>query len=182
MGHRDSWRRSIRNVRVGRNRFVLAAALALGLGTATAGAGAPTTRLATFDPAPGWLAVRAGADNPSLVVAVTARDAAAVHPVELFGSFAKLSRTGILVWADTAGRGLGGFPRVSAWPPRLAAFRVEHGWEGQPAPNIEQRVWVGSVRGWDMDVRVFFATQRPGSTLEARAQAELHRLRLPGRR
>jgi len=158
---------------------VLLAALVVALATATIGASARMSPLATFRPASGWLVKRAGADNPSLVVAVTARDASVIRPVALFGSFKKLSRDGVLVWADTAGRGRKDFPPRSTWPPRLGSFRVDHGWEGQPAPNIQQRVWVGSVQGWDLDVRVFFATQRPSSALRAQAQAELDRLRLP---
>jgi hypothetical protein len=47
------------------------------------------------------------------------------------------------------------------------------------AANIQQRTWVGSVHGWDLDVRVFFATQRPSLALQAQAQAEVNRLRLP---
>lgn len=119
-----------------------------------------------------------GSGNPSLVVAVTARDAAAVRPVDLFGSFTKLSHRGILVWVEPVGRGLVGFPTHVTWPPQLRRFRIEHGWEGQPAPNIQQRVWVGSVRGWDLDVRVFFVSQHPSEQLQSLAQAELNRLRL----
>lgn len=169
----------VRNLAMRRRRVVLIAAMAVGAVLASPGAPAAAMRLATFRPAPGWVVVPAGKGNPSLVVAVTARDAAAVRPVALFGSFRKLSRAGILVWVDTIGRGRRGFPAASAWPPRLASFRVDHGWEGQPARNVQQRVWVGSVGHWDLDVRVFFATQRPSSTLRARAQAELYRLRLP---
>ena len=142
------------------------AALTVAL-AATAGASASRPRLASFRSASGWLVEQAGADNPSLVVAVTAPDASAAHPVALFGSFKKLSRSGILVWVDTAGRGRKGFPAATAWPPRLARFRIDHGWEGQPAANIQQRVWVRSVHGWDLDFRVFFATQDPSSALQA---------------
>jgi len=154
-------------------------ASAVALTLANAGASAARSPLLSFRPASGWLVERAGPGNPSLVVAVTARDRAAVQPVALFGSFTKLSRNGILVWADTIGRGRTGFPTATAWPPRLARFRIDRGWEGQPAGNIQQRVWVGSVRGWDLDIRVFFATQQPGAALRAKAQAELSRLRLP---
>jgi hypothetical protein len=164
---------------MGRRTLAPIAVLAVALGVATAGASAPATRLAGFRSASGWLIVPAGAANPSLVVAVTARDAAVVHPVALFGSFKKLSRGGILVWADTVGRGRRDFPTASSWPPQLPDFRVDHGWKGQPAANIQQRTWVRSVHRWDLDVRVFFATQRPSSALRARAQAELNRLRLP---
>ena len=113
------------------------------------------------------------------MVAVTASDVAAVRPVALFGSFKKLSRKGILVWAYTVGRDRPSFPSRAVWPPPLASFRTDHGWEGQPAPNIEQRTWVGEVQGWDLDVRVFFATQHPAASLLARAQAEINRLTLP---
>lgn len=133
---------------------------------------------ATFRPGHGWIVASGGSGNPSLIVAVTTRDAAAVRPVALFGSFTKLSRRGILVWVETSGRGLPGFPTHVAWPPQLRRFRTDHGWEGQPAPNIQQRVWVGRVRGWDLDVRVFFATQHPSTRLQSLAQAELDRLRL----
>jgi hypothetical protein len=113
-----------------------------------------------------------------MVVAVTARDAAVIHPFALFGSLRRLSRSGILVWAVTIGRGRHGFAR-RRWPPRLASFRVERGWEGQPASSVQQRVWLGAVHGWDMDVRVYFGTQTPSVRLRAKAQAELLRLRLP---
>jgi hypothetical protein len=113
-----------------------------------------------------------------MVVAVTARDASVIHPFALFGSFERLSRSGILVWAVTVGRGQPRFPR-RVWPPRLASFRVDRGWEGQPASNVQQRLWIGAVHGWDMDVRVYFGTQTPCVRLRAKAQAELRRLRLP---
>ena len=122
--------------------------------------------------------VRAGDGNPSLVVAVTVRDAAAARPVALFGSFKKLSRGGILVWVDTIGSGRRAFPAASAWPPRLASFRVDHGWEGQPAPNIQQRLYWGDVGRWTLDVRLYFATQHPSRALVAKAQTELDRISL----
>jgi hypothetical protein len=175
----DPFAHQTRNLGVETRGHVLLAALVVALATASISASAPLSPLATFRPAHGWLVKRAGADNPSLVVAVTRPDASVIRPVALFGSFKKLSSDGVLVWADTIGRGRKGFPPRSAWPPRLGSFRVDHGWEGQPAPNILQRVWVGSVQGWDLDVRVFFATQHPSSALRAKAQAELDRLRLP---
>jgi hypothetical protein len=168
-----------RSVGMGLRGLALLALLAASLGIATTGGSASESRLASFRPAYGWLVERAGADNPSLVVAVTARDTSVVHPVALFGSLKKLSRNGILVWADTDGRGRAGFPTAMAWPPQLARFRVDHSWELQPAANIQQRVWVRSVHGWDLDIRVFFATQHPSAALRTKAQAELSRLRLP---
>jgi hypothetical protein len=144
-----------------------------------AAAAVSTPPYASFRPAPGWIVARAGVADPGLVVAVTARDAGVLHPFGLFDSFTKLSPRGAIVWAATIGRRRPGFPLRTTWPPRLSTFRVDRGFEGQPAPNIQQRVWVGDVRGWDMDVRVFFATQHPSAELLAAAEAELRRLRLP---
>jgi hypothetical protein len=61
----------------------------------------------------------------------------------------------------------------------LAGFRLDRMWEGQPAPNIQQRLRWATVAGWHLDVRVYFATQHPGKALLASAQAELNRLLLP---
>jgi hypothetical protein len=112
-------------------------------------------------------------------VAVTARDASALQPFAPFVGFKHLRPDGIIVWATTMGHGgPTTFPRAG-WPLRLSRFRLDRGWEGQPAPNIQQRLrWV-RVRGWDLDVRVYFATQRPGKRLVEKAQAELDRLLLP---
>jgi hypothetical protein len=41
---------------------------------------------------------------------------------------------------------------------------------------------VGHANGWNLDLRVYFATQHPDQRLLERAQAELRRLRLPPRR
>jgi hypothetical protein len=65
------------------------------------------------------------------------------------------------------------------FPLRLSSFRVDHGWENQPAANIQQRLGAVTAGGWDLDVRVYFATQHPDRKLLAEAQAELDRLRLP---
>jgi hypothetical protein len=115
-----------------------------------------------------------------MVVVVTAPDTAALRPFAPFLGFRPLRPRGIIVWASTLGRGgsHSGFTRLS-WPPRLSTFRVDHGWEGQPAPNIQQRLTWGTVRGWDLDVRLYFATQHPDRSLLAKAQAELDRLRPP---
>jgi hypothetical protein len=106
-----------------------------------------------------------------------------VSPAVLFNFFVglrQLSRSGIVIWASTSGRG--DATRVfttSRWPLRLSSFRVDHGWEGQPAVNVQQRLrWV-VVHGWHLDVRVYFGTQHPSKRLLAKAQAELDRLRLP---
>jgi hypothetical protein len=134
--------------------------------------------LASFRPAPGWTVERV-ATQPGLVVAVTRADERVIHPFTLFGSFKRLSRDGVLVWAMTLGRHRQHFPVRSQWPPRLPSFSVQRGWEGQPAPNVQQRVWVAAVGGWDLDVRVYFATQHPSRPLLAAAQRELDRLQLP---
>jgi hypothetical protein len=52
-------------------------------------------------------------------------------------------------------------------------------WEGQPTLNVQQRLRWASVRGWRLDVRVYFATQHPSGRLLRTAQAELNRLLLP---
>jgi hypothetical protein len=137
----------------------------------------------TFRPARGWVVVRpTKAEQPgvyrSMMLAVTRRDVGVLHPFALFTSFRRLSSRGIIVWAVTVGRHRPGFRRIR-WPPVLSTFRVDHGWEGQPAANIQQRLEFGAVRGWDLDVRVFFATQHPDQKLLEEAQAELRRLRLP---
>jgi hypothetical protein len=98
---------------MGRRRLALLAALVAALGIGTTGESALESRLANFRPASGWLVERAGADNPSLVVAVTTRDASAIHPVALFSSFKRLSRNGVLVWVSTLGRGRRGFPSAT---------------------------------------------------------------------
>jgi len=135
---------------------------------------------------PGWIVVRPGPSQPSMtrrmVVAVTARDVEAVRPFAPFTGFKRLRPNGILVWATTMGHGPHGptanFPR-GAWPPALSSFRVDRGWEGQPAANVQQRLRFMTTHGWHLDVRVYFATQHPSRALLARAQAELNRLGLP---
>lgn len=115
-----------------------------------------------------------------MIIAVIANDLAAAHPFAPFTSLTRLSTNGILIWATTIGRNRPTFAPIP-WPPRLSSFRVDHGWEGQPAANVQQRLKWGVVRGWDMDVRVYFATQHPGKKLLQEAQAQLDRLVLPSR-
>jgi hypothetical protein len=100
--------------------------------------------------------------------------------LNLFVGLRSLSKDGILIWAMTAGRG--GPTRTfksSRWPLRLSSFRVDHGWEGQPSKNVQQRLSWTAVGGFHLDVRVYFATQRPNAALLRKAQAELDRLHLP---
>lgn len=115
-----------------------------------------------------------------MIVAVTARDIAAAHPFEVFTSLKRLSPDGILIWAMTIGRNRPTFAHMQ-WPPRLSTFRVDHGWEGQPASNVQQRLKWGVIHGWDMDVRVYFGTQHPSKQLLREAQQQLNRLLLPKR-
>ena len=116
-----------------------------------------------------------------MVVAATARDAAVLRPFAPFIGFKRLSARGIIVWATTEGRCRPGFTH-SRWPLVLSTFRVDQGWEGQPAPNIQQRLRWGVIHGWDLDVRVYFATQHPDGKLLEEAQAQLRRLLLPSTR
>jgi hypothetical protein len=112
-----------------------------------------------------------------------ASDRGGASPTQLFNFFVglrKLTANGIVIWASTSGRG-GATPvfTKSGLPLRLSSFRVDHGWEGQPAGNVQQRLrWV-VVDGWHLDVRVYFGTQHPSKALLAKAQTELNRLRLP---
>src|SRR5205823_2825150 len=111
----------------------------------------------------------------------TRADAGTVRPFMPFTGFTRLSRRGIIIWATTLGRRrtIDGFPHI-AWPPQLSSFRVEDSWEGAPsAGHVQQRLRSGHAGGWDLDVRVYFATQHPDKALLALAQAELNRLVLP---
>lgn len=132
-----------------------------------------------------WLSVTTGPTNPRVLApqvwAITARsNVAALVPFGLFRGLRGLSRNGILISASTSGRG--GPTRVwtrARWPLRLSTFRVDRGWEGQPAQNVQQRLRWAWVGGWRLDVRVYFGTQQPAARLVAEAQAELDRLLLP---
>jgi hypothetical protein len=91
-----------------------------------------------------------------------------------------LEANAALIWATTSGKV--GHPytfKRAAWPPRLHDFRLEHAWETQPLPRIEQRLLWLTVGGWNLDVRVYFGTQHPTQRLLASVQAELNRLTLP---
>ena len=104
--------------------------------------------------------------------------AASQRPFAIFTSLTRLRPTGILIWAWIEGRDDSTpFPRAS-WPLRLSSVRLDHAWELQPAPNVQQRLRWLDVGGWRFDVRVYFATQRPSRALVAKAQAELDRISL----
>ena len=135
----------------------------------------------------GWLTATTGVTNPSQlepqVWAITARsNTDALMPFDLFNGLKKLDATAALIWAATLRRGGFAKPHAfkpAAWPPRLPDFRVDHGWEGQPLPRIQQRLLGITTGGWSLGVRVYFGTQRPSKQLLAAVQAELNRLTLP---
>jgi len=143
----------------------------------------------SFRPAPGWWTVTTGPTSTSQqlppqvwAISTVGSNVGALVPFDLFQGLKRLSPRGIVIWAMTIGpKRVAGFPRASL-PLRLSQFRVDHGWEMQPAANIQQRLrWV-RVHGWQLDVRVYFATQHPSRKLLSQAQAELDRLLLPGAR
>jgi hypothetical protein len=116
------------------------------------------------------------------VWAITIRrsDLSALQPYSLGTGLLRLRRSAVLIWATTSGRG-GPTPVYTSarWPLQLRSFRVDHRWETQPAPNIQERLRWAAVDGWRLDVRVYFATQHPSKGLLSAAQAELNRMRLP---
>ena len=161
---------------------VLAATLLLAVSPAAEGSGLPPP---SFRPTPGWLTVTTGPQPwrgwaPQVWAIPERSNLAALAPFALFNSLRLLSPNGIVLWATTSGRG--GPTRTfvpDRLPLRLASFRVDETWEGQPGRNVQQRLrWV-AVAGWRLDVRVYFGTQHPRHGLVAAAQRELARLRLP---
>jgi hypothetical protein len=132
-----------------------------------------------------WLTATTGATDPSQLApqvwAIMARsDIAALVPFDLFNGLKKLSTTAALVWATTSGRGgPDHVHKAAAWPPPLSDFRVDRSWEGQPLPQIQQRLLWMAAGGWRFDVRVYFGTEHPSKTLLEVVQAELNRLTLP---
>jgi hypothetical protein len=120
------------------------------------------------------------AASESLVMAATTADAPRLRPFALFTTLTRLRPHGIVLLAITIGRHRPSFHFAhTRFPLRLSSFRVDHGWENQPAPNVEQRRRAVTVGRWDLDVRVYFATQHPDAALLEDAQTELNRLRLP---
>ncbi len=139
-------------------------------------------------PSGAWLSVTTGSSNISnlapSVWAITARsNLAALAPFDNFNNLRHLSRSAVYLWATTAGRGGSDatFKRAE-WPLRLSRFRVDRSWEGQPAPNVQQRLRWAAINGWHMDIRVYYATQHPTKQLLRVAQQELNRLLLPSLR
>jgi hypothetical protein len=174
--------------RLGFTLAVCALALAL-LGGAAAPSPSRSSVLAppSFRASPAWWTISTGPSSrvelAPQVWAITAyrgSNVGALVPFDLFNGLRRLSRGAVLVWALTAGRGgpNGTFTRAT-WPLRLSSFRVDRMWEGQPTLNVQQRLRWASVRGWRLDVRVYFATQRPGKRPLRIAQAEIDRMLLP---
>jgi hypothetical protein len=145
----------------------------------------------SFRPSAAWLSLTTGTSNPPLwegVWAITAplprlgreSNLAALAPFDFPRNLRHLSRDAIYVSAQTEKRAASSREAQSAeWPLRLSRFHVNHQWDGQPAPNVQQRLRFVAVRDWLLDVRVYFATQHPSKRLLHEAQAELDRLRLP---
>jgi len=171
-------------------------AFALALCSFAVGGAAAVTRSASlapppprFQPAAGWIVAKPTRSEqpdtfPSMVIAVTTDDVAVLHPFASFVSLKRLRPRGIIIWATTLGRvATSPFPSFARarWPLRLSAFRLDRGWEGQPAPNIQQRLRAVSIGGWNLEVRLYFATQHPDKKLLAEAQTQLDRLLLPSR-
>jgi hypothetical protein len=131
----------------------------------------------TLAPGGGWRTRSATAGGLRIAEATTAtfREPEGVFPDR---TLAALPPNGILVAAWDYGRepqrNLAPARRL---PYRLAGFRHDRGWEGQPAANVPQYVLFTSLRHHGLDVRVFFGRQDPSGQLRARAQAELATLR-----
>ena len=140
----------------------------------------------SFRPSPAWLSLTTGSSNsleatePSVWVLTARSNTAALAPFAFSHNLLHLSGDAIYISAGTAGRGGPNrtFQRAE-WPLRLSGFRVDHGWEGQPAQNVQQRLRWAAVRGWHLDLRIYFATQHPSRQLLRTAQRELDRLLLP---
>jgi hypothetical protein len=70
---------------------------------------------------------------------------------------------------------------VEQQPPyQLSEARVDHGWEGQPAPNVEQRVIFTHVGDqYAVAIYALFGTQDPSPDTMRHAQEMLDSLTLP---
>jgi hypothetical protein len=134
---------------------------------------------------PAWLTVTTGPTTasqqlPPQVFALTAGTSPdALIPFGVFDGLEKLDAIGALIWASTISKN-GPFTfKRAAWPPHLTDFRIDHGWEGQPSPRIQQRLLWVTTGPWNIDVRVYFGTQHPSRPLLASVRAELARLTAP---
>ena len=168
-----------------------ALSLALALGVAVSMAASGSAAGARPLPPPGvrasaaWISHSSGPTDPSEAVPqlfIVTRAPAHPRPrlpLGIFDGLRQLAPSGALIWASTAGRGRYDHFRYDAWPPRLSHFRIDHAWEGQPQPRVQQRLLWFTSRGWSFDVRVYFGTQHPSRALVAAVQTELDRLTLP---
>jgi len=123
-------------------------------------------------PAPGWTSIRSllislsprrskPAASRASVIAATAADAAGLCPFALFTSLTRLRRGGIVVIATTIGRHRPSFHFVRArFPLRLSSFRVDRGWENQPAAMFSS----GFARSPSVDGTSTCASTSPPST------------------
>ena len=93
----------------------------------------------------------------------------------LSGGFKKLVRSARSLRTVTlAGREeRKGFPAATPGRPGSHDSGSTTDREGQPAANVQQRVWVRSVHGWDLDIRVFFATQHRAERYRRRRKPNL---------
>jgi hypothetical protein len=125
----------------------------------------------------GWRTRATTAGGLRIAEATTAvfREPAGVFPDR---TLAALPPNGILVAAWDYGRApQHNLSPARRLPYRLAEFRHDRGWEGQPATNVPEYLLFTSLRHHMLDVRVFFGRQRPGHRLRAGARAELATLR-----
>jgi hypothetical protein len=165
---------------------VIVLTLLAGVGELSRAGGIASLPPPSFRPSPAWLSLTTGSSNsleaaePSVWVLTARSNTAALAPFAFSRNLLHLGRDAIYISAGTAGRGGPNqtFQRDN-WPLRLSGFRVDHGWEGQPARNVQQRLRWAAVSGWHLDVRVYFATQHPSRRLLRAAQQELDRLLLP---
>jgi hypothetical protein len=164
-------------------------ALLAGVGEFSASGAGGSLPPAAFRPSSAWVVLTTGTSNAPTwegVWAITLprpriglkSNLAALAPFDFPNNLRHLSRDAIYVSAQIEKRARSS-ARSSEWPLRLSHFRVDHQWEGQPASNVQQRLRFVGVRGWLLDVRVYFATQHPSRRLLRAAQAELDRLLLP---
>jgi hypothetical protein len=127
--------------------------------------------MVSFASGHGWRTRSTTAGGLRIGEATTARfhEPASVFPDS---TLRELPPHGIVLYAADYGR-MSQLPRRRPLPYVLAEFRHDHGWEGQPAPNVPQYVLFTSLPGHLLDVRVYFGTQSPPGGLTGRAQAEL---------
>jgi hypothetical protein len=144
-------------------------------GSDTERSGHTRCRAVTFRPGDGWRTRSTTAGGLRIGAATTLRFN---EPTDVFpgATLRHLPPDGIVVYGADYGRS-SRLPRRRGLPYALAEFRHDHGWEGQPAPNVPQYVLFTSLYGHLLDVRVFFGTQDPSRGLTDRAQAELSSLR-----